>query len=333
MKIECPTCHKVYNIPEERLGSKDSVAFPCPACKGTIEIRIGAESVPEKPTNGDGEDLKKRILKSVGVLPPMPQTFYKAREIMNDPNSSFDQLADILEADPAIAAQVLKMANSPYYGMSGKVSSIHHASVVLGQKTLGELINMAGASQLLGNTLEGYELDSEDVWRHSMGVAFGSKMIANKKNPALADDAFAAGLLHDVGKLILDPYVLKRKASFKAFMADQSRSFLDAEKEILGFDHSEIASEVCKTWNVPESLATAIRCHHFPSQTEDDKLTYIVHMADATAMMTGLGLGIDGILYQMDDRAAAILGLKEEDISETMIGVVEAVENLSTQIQ
>ena len=163
---------------------------------------------------------------------------------MNDPNSSFNQLSEILEADPAIAAQVLKMANSPYYGMSGKVSSIQHASVVLGQKTLGEMISMAGASQLMGNTLKGYELNSEDVWRHSMGVAFGSKIIASKKNPALADDAFAAGLLHDVGKLILDPYVLERKETFKTFMADQTRSFLDAEKEILGFDHSEIASEV-----------------------------------------------------------------------------------------
>ena len=67
MKIECPTCHKVYNIPEERLGSKNGIAFPCPACKGTIEIRIGSKSGSENQTKGDGDGLKKRILKSVGV--------------------------------------------------------------------------------------------------------------------------------------------------------------------------------------------------------------------------------------------------------------------------
>ena len=84
-------------------------------------------------------------------------------------------------------------------------------------------------------------------------------------------------------------------------MADGQKTFLSAEKEILEFDHSELASEVCKTWNIPQSLTFAIRYHHHPSQSEENELAYIVHVADVIAMMTGLGLGVDGVLYQMDD--------------------------------
>ena len=262
----------------------------------------------------------------------MPQTVFKVREIIADPKSSFKELSEILETDQAMAARVLKIANSAYYGLSGKISSIQHASVVLGHKTLGEIMTMAGTSGLLGNRLKGYGLEAGDLWRHSLGVAFGSKIIATKKNPPLANDAFAAGLIHDAGKLILDRHILERKEAFEEFMADGQQSFLNAEKQILGFDHSEIASEVCKSWRVPQTLTIPIRYHHYPSQSKGDTLAYIVHMADAIAMMTGLGLGIDGLLYQMDDKAAEFLGLQQQDVSNIMDEVVESVENIAEQM-
>jgi len=255
MKIECPNCHKVHKIPDERLPIGKEIAFPCLDCKGTIELDLRSSpaqdvtaaseskqeeqqktsdsSTPSAKEESSGEDLKKRILKSVGDLPPMPQTVFKVREIISDPNSSFKELSDILETDQAMATRVLKIANSAYYGLSGKVSSIQHASIVLGHKTLGELMTMAGTSGILANKLEGYGLEAGDLWRHSMGVAFGSKIIATKKNPTLANDAFAAGLIHDAGKLILDQHVLERKEAFDEFMADGQQTFLSAEKQIL----------------------------------------------------------------------------------------------------
>lgn len=354
MKIECPKCHKVYNIPDKRLAFGKEISFPCPDCKGTIEIDLrpkftkddtidpSQEKQQEDERREDsstpseellsGEALKKKILKNIRDLPPMPQTVHKAREVIANPSSSFKELGKVLETDPAIAARVLKMSNSAYYGLMGQVSTIQHASVVLGHKTLGELLTIAGTSNLLGDTLEGYGLEAGDMWRHSLGVAFASKNIANRKNPGLANDAFAAGLIHDAGKLILDEHILDRKEMFEEFMVDGKQSFLVAEKEILGFDHSEIASEVCKNWNVPETLTTAIRYHHHPSLTEENTLAYIVHMADASAMMTGLGLGMDGMLYQMDENAAEFLGLKADDVSQIMVEVVESVESISEQM-
>lgn len=337
MRIECQNCHKGYNIPDERLPKKDQVSFPCPTCKETITLDLRSQSMqdetitPQNPlTEGtSGDALKKHILKTIQDLPPMPQTVLKSREIMGNKHSSFKELAKVLETDQAVAAKVLKIANSSYYGLRGKVSSIQHASVLLGHKTLEELITVAGTSNLLGNKLDGYEQDAGDLWQHSLGVAVGSRIIAKKKKPALADNAFAAGLIHDAGKLALDPHVSDRKEAFHQSMADGQESFLHAEKQILGFDHAEIAAELCHKWQVPQALATAIRYHHDPSLSQGDDLSYIVHTADAITMMSGIGAGIDGMLYRMDENALEFLDLGDEDLTEIMVEVVESVQKIA----
>jgi HD-like signal output (HDOD) protein len=339
VRVECPGCHKVYEIPDDRFKSNKKVTLPCPKCNTHIDIdpasSLNNPATPEdsKPDILSGEALKEKIVRSVGDLPPMPQAIFKAREILQDPNSSIKELAEVLESDPAIAAKVLQMANAPYYGMSGKVSSLQSASVVLGQKTIGELLTMAGASNVLGNTLEGYGLEAGFMWRHSLGVAFASRKIASMKHPSLTNDAFTAGLIHDVGKLVLDPYIVERKKTFESFMEDGQKTFLEAERAILGFSHSEIASELCKVWGVPASLAKAIQFHHDPALSNNDPLTYIIHTADALAMMTGLGLGVDGILYQLDQNAPLVLGLGEEETSEIMVETVVSVEDMMSEMK
>ncbi|MDY7035877.1 MAG: HDOD domain-containing protein [Thermodesulfobacteriota bacterium] len=339
MRVECLNCHEAFDIPDERLPTGKEIAFPCPVCKGLIEIQLRSKTTGDSASRAQlkqkdllkGGPLKKRILSTVKSLPPMPQTVLKAREIMANPKSDFKELGNLLETDQGIATKVLKLANSTYYGLSGKVSSIHHASIVLGHKTIGELITMGGTESLLGNRLEGYGLDAGSLWKHSLGVAFGSRIIATRINSALSNDAFTSGLIHDVGKLILDPYIVERWSLFEEFMADGQQTFLTAEKEILQFDHSEIASEVCNNWNIPEPLTIAIRYHHHPSRSHGNELAYIVHMADAIAMMTGLGLGIDGMLYRVDDEAMEFLGLQEVDVNTIMVEVLEAVKKISEQ--
>jgi HD-like signal output (HDOD) protein len=338
MKIKCSKCAKVFNIPDERLPMGQKIAFPCPVCKGLIELDLRQkvsenEFTPvEQPREEhlSGDALKKKILHNVKDLPPMPQTVLKAREIISNPKSDFKDLAALFETDQAIAAKILKLANSPYYGFGGKVSSIQRASVILGHKTLGELISMGGASGILGKRLDGYGLDAGALWKHSLAVAFGARIIAQKVNPSLLNDAFTSGLIHDTGKLILDKYVAERWDEIEAFMANGNETFLNAEKAILELDHADVAFEVCKTWNIPKTLTIAIRYHHVPSRSNGSVLAYIVHVADAIAMMTGLGLGVDGSLYKMDDGAMEFLGVKEETINDIMMEVLNAAQKIST---
>ena len=138
------------------------------------------------------------------------------------------------------------------------------------------------------------------------------------------------GLLHDVGKIILDPYVLERKDAFRDFMKDETKTVLDAEKQILGFDHAEIASDLCRKWNIPENIITAIQYHHYPSRLAGNELAYIVHTADYLVKLSGLGYEDDDVMCEVDEGALEFLGLTQEDISATTFQVFEYVQKLGS---
>ena len=124
-------------------------------------------------------------------------------------------------------------------------------------------------------------------------VAAASRIIALKDHPALAEDAFSAGLIHDAGKLILSSYVNERKNIFLMLRKSGGVSALSVEAKILGFDHAEIASGVCEKWQIPKHISNAIRYHHYPEKSNGNGLAYILHVADAVAMLSGIGGGVD----------------------------------------
>ena len=253
----------------------------------------------------------------------MPQVVFRARQIMADPKSDLKQLLSIIKTDMSITSKILRIANSAYYGLPGKVSSVDHASALLGNRTLGEIILMSGISGILDSALSGYNLEPGDLWRHASAVSFGSKTLAKMKKPELENDAFIAGLLHDAGKIILDKPLLERKVSVDAFMEDDLKTFLDAEREILGFDHAEIAFDMCTGWNIPENIAVAIRYHHYPSRSEGDELSYILHIADYIATLSGIGICADDILYEVEEGAMKFLDLTQKEVGDIVLEVIE----------
>ena len=213
------------------------------------------------------------------------------------------------------------------------MSSIQHASILLGQKTLGELITIAASSRLLSKKLKGYQLDPGDLWKHSLAVALGSKIIAEKKNADWVEDAFIAGLLHDAGKIILDPYVQEREKEFKKIQKTGKQSFVEAEKEILGFDHAEVMSRAARFWRYPEAQTTAIRYHHYPLRSGNSQLAFIVHLADFAAKEAGFKPQASSSSSEIDPHALSILGLQKEDINTISAEIVESVEKLATEFQ
>lgn len=341
MRVECSSCSKVYNIPDERLPKEKKIVFSCPACHNSISIdlrttidknSIKTDEIASSSAVHDGDALKKKILKALKDLPPMPDVVIKAQEVMSNPASSFKDLGAIIETDQAIAARVLKLANSAYYGLRGMVSSIHQAMVVLGFEALGELITVVGASGLIDNILNGYRLESGSLWQHSLAVAFGSKIIAQKRYPRLENDAFSAGLLHDAGKIIMDPFVLDREADFEALMRDEKTTFLTAEKQIFGFDHADITHEICLKWGIPDTQCFAIKYHHQPSQSDGNSLAYILHIADLIAMQSGIGTGFDAMLYQAEAGALDYLRIDKVEMDEISLQVIESVNKIATNI-
>lgn len=345
MKTTCEQCRKTYQIPDERIPRGKEIVFPCPSCKSLIRIYLPADeseavnsaakahSAPEQPAAQQGQDLMKKILSVVEDLPPMPQIVLKAQEMMAKPNAGFKEIGAIIETDQAIAARVLRMANSSYYGLSGKVTSVHQASVVLGLKALAELILLLGTSKLLDRELQGYGVDSGSLWKHSLAVAFGSKQIASRRIPKFENDAFSAGLIHDAGKLVLDPYISRKKPDFDAVMQEDKKNFLDAEKEILGFEHAELTAELCRFWKIPENQTLAIRSHHEPEQMQEErKLAYILHVADVIAIRSGFGTGESASLYPVQNAALEDLMFSVEDLDGIQQSVTDYVEKISSDL-
>ncbi len=353
MKVECGNCDKSFELPDDRLPSGKKVSFPCPACKSkiTLDLRVQPEpeeepSPPAAPAEEDGgkvvytpiaekdsgelegSDLRRKILNSIKDLPPMPKIIYKAREVMANPRSGFKEVAEVIETDQAIAAKVLQVANSAYYGLSGMVSSIHQATVVLGHQTLEQLITMVSATSLLGSHLRGYRMGSGALWQHSLAVALCSRLIARDRAPSMENDAFSVGLIHDAGKLALDKYMLKRRADVDKAMGT-GITFLEVEKRVLGFDHTELASDLCTKWKLPENHVNAMRYHHAPAESDGNQLAYIVHTANHIAMQCDIGSAADASMYELAPDALEFLSLDEEDLVTYQEGTVEAVNQIT----
>jgi HD-like signal output (HDOD) protein len=230
-----------------------------------------------------GDILKEEVTRNFKKLYPMPHVMLKSRQLMSDPNSDFRQISQLLKTDPALASRILKTANSAYFGLRGRVSSIQHAVALLGSKLLIQIITLVSQSKMLSGTLPGYGIDSGGLWRHSLTVAVGSDILSKKVAPEYSGEAFLAGLLHDIGKIILDEYILQRQEAFKTLQETMSQTVNDAEIRVLGFDHADIACELCIHWDMPGFVAGAIKCHHIPFDSEDNLLAHIIHTADIIA--------------------------------------------------
>jgi HD-like signal output (HDOD) protein len=355
MKITCIYCAKTYDIPDKRLPFGQEISFPCQNCKAVIKVDLrvkkptdqhqqaisnGKVQVGIQPRHStiknqdlmEGDKLRAKIMRSIEDLPSMPQTIIKARQVMADPGSGLRDIAEIIETDQGIATRVLRLANSSYYGWSGKVSSLEQASVLLGHKTLAEIISIAATCKLLGGALPGYGMEVGALWRHSLAVAIGSQIIAQKRRPQLTNDAFISGLIHDAGKLILDKYISERKEIFHEFIANGRESYRKAEKSILGFDHAEIAADVCRRWMIPTLITIGVRYHHYPNRAQGNLLAYIVHLADALAIMSGVGISI-AELDMIDDKAMNIIGLQPEELERLKNNMLATVEKITSKIE
>ncbi|MBW1781972.1 MAG: zinc-ribbon domain-containing protein [Deltaproteobacteria bacterium] len=346
MRIICPACEAVYQIPQELLPQGERIAFTCEKCGNKIAYSPPTSSKdarpqPERPAPkaSPTHDIKKvRALKRkirlslMGFIPAVAQVIARAQMVMANPYSGLKDLAKVIETDQGITARALKVANSAYYGLSGKVTSISHASVLLGNKILGEIITMVGVRGFLGERLKGYGLDSEVLWRHSLAVAVGSKLFAAKKCPELAEEAFVAGLVHDAGMIMLDPHIFEKKEAFDAIVSDGLHTFLQGERAVLGTDHPEVGGEMLGEWGIPRTLLKPIANHHRPSASGED-LAYIVHLADILAKKNGYGTGIEDALYQVDEDAMEFMGFQdEEDLIVAGSEMGEAVEKIRKEV-
>jgi HD-like signal output (HDOD) protein len=297
-------------------------------------------TVPEKTSafmNSTDEpnqlsNLKSHILRSLAKLPPMPQIILKAQETMANPNAGLRDLARIIENDQALVAKVLSLANSAYYGISGQVSSVQHASILLGLKTLGDLITMSATSVLLTRELKGYHLAPQTIWRHSLSSALCARRIAERLFPGTEADAFVVGLLHDAGKIILDPFIYQKKENGEAGIPDAVPVTESREVELLGVDHAEVMALACRFWRFPDPQVRGIRFHHHPAQSSQSVLAHVAHLGHTLSLRAGFGGAVTATTLP-EDGVLEFLNFQPADLDELQAEMIQALERLEETFQ
>ena len=260
------------------------------------------------------------ILRKVKALPALPSTALKLMQVINDPLSTVDDLVGTIKYDQAVTGEVLKVCNSAYFGLARRVSSLNDAMVYLGTVKVLQLVMAIHTNALLAREQRGYGLAPGVLWKHSVGVALASSAVAQRLKLPNASLVFTAGLLHDIGKVVLNEYVAEEVNEILRRVTQERLSFLEAEQQVLGFSHQEIGGKIADTWALPEGIVRCIRYHHAPQELDPpDPLVDTVYLANCVCRMLGIGLGEDGLYYRADSSVMQRTGLREQDIE--LIGV------------
>jgi len=248
--------------------------------------------------------------------------------LTDDPNSTAKDLNDVIIQDQSLTASVLRLANSAYYGFPRRISTVTEAIVLLGFSAIRGLVLAASVQDVMNKEMSGYALESGELWHHSYACGMGSRIIAKRiKMPA--DQAFTAGLLHDIGKLVLNYFMQESYQEVKRRVDQDKVPFMTAEAAVLGFDHAAVGARVAEAWNLPAELAEPIAYHHQPMTAPNQRrLASVVHVADAICMIMGIGLGADGLNYPLDPLALQTLGLDQEAVEQIMSQLADGLVDL-----
>jgi putative nucleotidyltransferase with HDIG domain len=259
----------------------------------------------------------EQLVEHVENLPALPDTTIKVIQLADDPNSSVREIGQIIAMDIAFTTRVLTIANSAFYGMSRSITTVNDAVLILGMSALRNLAVAAATYETLNREVAGYRLQAGQLWKHSVECAVVAQIIAKQTRKVKMDEAFVAGLLHDVGKVVLNVYVGPQFEAIRALAELDEMPFHDAERMVLGFDHAEVGSKIAEKWNLPPMHCAAIAGHHrVELGAQAPALAAIVHVANAICKRQSIASEMDSPDVMPDAAALAELGLDDQSLAE-----------------
>lgn len=223
----------------------------------------------------------EEVARGIGKLPSLPAVVVELLQSLGNEDVDTAQLAQQIARDQALVAKMLRVANSSFYGLQGKVNSIGDAIVVLGLRGVRTLATAAAVTGAFGSG-QHPGFDFRIFWRHSIAIALCARALARHMKMS-EDNAFTAGLLHDIGRLVLASCYPRQLAAVLAFQHENDCLLLDAEHAVLGIDHAQIGQVLTERWKFPPLMCEVIARHHQPVGSDCPGLACVIHVADALA--------------------------------------------------
>ncbi len=269
-----------------------------------------------------------QILAAVDSFPSMPAAGVRMLQILEDPDSGVDQIDSVLRYDPGLTANLLKLANSAYFGIPAKVGSVRQAVILLGIKRLAQLVIATCIGAVMRERIAGYDLPPGDLWRHSIAVAIAAEALT-KGRRSNGEDIFTPALLHDVGKLILGRFVKDDLAEIEGAVAKGLPATI-AESMVLGVDHAEIGAKVLQRWSFPQGVVNAVRWHHDPEGFDGGDLQIdVIYLANLLCQTRGICCSGGQRVTELSPAVIERMGIEMSQFESISCQIADWVDELS----
>lgn len=261
-------------------------------------------------------------------LPTMPEVLVKLNEVMANPEASADEVGAVVSKDPAVATNLLRIVNSAYYGLQVRVSAVSLAISVMGFNMTKKVALKAAVFSTFGKRREKIQhFDAAGFWKHAVFTGVAARTLGGSSATFAenhGEDLYIAGLLHDIGKIILMERMAPRYLAMLRRSVKENRPELDVEQEEFGFTHADVGSVLAIKWFLPEDLAIAIRYHHAPSRDPFHRsLSSLIHLADQLAWGAGKPSTVGTVLAGLDHEVYDQIGLTPDRVEELLPQIQE----------
>lgn len=259
-----------------------------------------------------------QLIANTDAVPPLPVVVGRMLQVADNPSSNAMDLANIIAEDTALTARVLKLVNSSFYGFSREISTVTESVILLGFEAITNLVIGMTITSLMA-VGQSRVLDRQRFWQHSLGAAASARILSRLVGYPNSEEAFIAGLMHDIGKIFFDEYLPDEYAAVVSRLHAGERNELLAEREVLGTDHTCAGQMLLKKWRLPAIYQMAARYHHAPLQcearlaTSTGRIVGATYLADIFTKMHGDACDAHAYIPAMDPRVWKLLRLTEED--------------------
>lgn len=264
----------------------------------------------------------QRLIASISKIASLPDVCIKFSTALRDPKTSNRELEEILSDDVAMAARVLRIANSAMYSFPSRVDTISQAATIIGYKQLNDIVLACSIINMFKGLPQDV-VDMESFWRHSISCAVAARVIASHRRVANIEQYFTAGLLHDIGRLIIFVELPTHAAEIIERSKLSNTHMYQLEQEVLGFDHAKLGGMLLKSWKLPKRLIDSVAYHHAPVRSHDYMAeTSVIHVADIICHALKHGESGERFVPDLDDKAWASLGLSEDVVAPVLDQVI-----------